>query len=36
MRDYFDLTLASGEVGVRKPEPGIFVAAMQTTWRPGR
>lgn len=29
MRDYFDMTLASGEVGIRKPEPGIFVAAMQ-------
>jgi putative hydrolase of the HAD superfamily len=28
LRPYFDLTLASGEVGVRKPEPGIFDTAM--------
>jgi putative hydrolase of the HAD superfamily len=26
---YFDLVLASGEVGVRKPEPGIFHAALE-------
>ena len=29
MRAYFDLTLASGEVGIRKPEPGIFDIAME-------
>jgi putative hydrolase of the HAD superfamily len=29
MRSYFDLTLASGEVGIRKPEPGIFHTAME-------
>ncbi len=28
LRDYFDMTLASGEVGVRKPEPGIFYEAL--------
>jgi HAD superfamily hydrolase (TIGR01662 family) len=28
LRSYFDVTLASGEVGVRKPEPGIFYAAL--------
>jgi putative hydrolase of the HAD superfamily len=26
---YFDLILASGEVGIRKPEPGIFDAALE-------
>jgi putative hydrolase of the HAD superfamily len=26
---YFDLILASGEVGIRKPEPGIFCAALE-------
>jgi HAD superfamily hydrolase (TIGR01662 family) len=26
---YFDLTLASGEVGIHKPEPGIFHAALE-------
>lgn len=25
---YFDLVLASGELGIRKPEPGIFYAAL--------
>ncbi len=29
LRTYFDLILASGEVGVRKPEPGIFFAALE-------
>lgn len=29
MRAYFDLVLASGEVGVHKPEPGIFDAALE-------
>jgi putative hydrolase of the HAD superfamily len=29
LRSYFDLTLASGEVGVRKPEPEIFIAALE-------
>lgn len=28
LRPYFDLTLAAGEVGVRKPEPQIFEVAM--------
>ena len=28
LRHYFDMTLASGEVGIRKPEPGIFFAAL--------
>jgi len=28
LRHYFDMTLASGEVGLRKPEPGIFFAAL--------
>jgi putative hydrolase of the HAD superfamily len=28
LRPYFDMTLASGEVGVSKPEPGIFYAAL--------
>lgn len=29
LRPYFDMILASGEVGVQKPEPGIFEAALQ-------
>ena len=29
LRSYFDLTLASGEVGIRKPEPGVFYAALE-------
>lgn len=29
LRPYFDLVLASGEVGVRKPDPGIFRAALE-------
>jgi FMN phosphatase YigB (HAD superfamily) len=29
LRPYFDLVLASGEVGIQKPEPGIFVAALE-------
>ncbi len=29
LRPYFDLVLASGEVGVHKPEPGIFYAALE-------
>jgi putative hydrolase of the HAD superfamily len=29
LRARFDLTLASGEVGIRKPEPGIFCAALE-------
>ncbi|HSJ54776.1 MAG TPA: HAD-IIIA family hydrolase [Anaerolineae bacterium] len=29
LRSYFDLTLASGEVAVRKPDPGIFYAALE-------
>jgi FMN phosphatase YigB (HAD superfamily) len=29
LRCYFDLTLASGEVGVRKPEPEIFYTALE-------
>jgi FMN phosphatase YigB (HAD superfamily) len=28
MRSYFDVTLASGEVGIPKPEPGIFASAL--------
>jgi putative hydrolase of the HAD superfamily len=28
LRHHFDMTLASGEVGIRKPEPGIFFAAL--------
>ncbi len=28
LRPYFDMTLASGEVGIRKPEPGVFHAAL--------
>jgi putative hydrolase of the HAD superfamily len=29
LRSLFDVTLASGEVGISKPEPGIFVAALE-------
>ena len=29
LRSHFDVTLASGEVGISKPEPGIFVAALE-------
>jgi HAD superfamily hydrolase (TIGR01549 family) len=29
LRPYFDLVLASGEVGVQKPDPGIFIAALE-------
>jgi putative hydrolase of the HAD superfamily len=29
LRSRFDLALASGEVGVRKPEPGIFTTALE-------
>ena len=29
LRSYFDLVLASGEVGVQKPDPGIFAAALE-------
>ncbi len=29
LRPYFELVLASGEVGVQKPDPGIFVAALE-------
>ncbi len=28
LRPYFDMVLASGEVGIQKPDPGIFVAAL--------
>jgi putative hydrolase of the HAD superfamily len=28
LRPYFEMTLASGEVGVHKPEPGIFHEAL--------
>lgn len=28
MRSYFEMTLASGEVGISKPQPGIFAAAL--------
>jgi HAD superfamily hydrolase (TIGR01662 family) len=28
LEGYFDLVLASGELGIRKPEPGIFYAAL--------
>ena len=31
LRECFDLTLASGEVGIHKPEPGIFRAALDRT-----
>jgi putative hydrolase of the HAD superfamily len=29
LRPYFDLVLASGEVGIQKPDPGIFAAALE-------
>ena len=29
LRAHFDLVLASGEVGIHKPEPGIFYAALE-------
>jgi HAD superfamily hydrolase (TIGR01662 family) len=29
LRSHFDLTLASGEVGIRKPQPGIFDVALE-------
>jgi putative hydrolase of the HAD superfamily len=29
LRGHFDLILASGEVGIRKPEPGIFEIALE-------
>lgn len=29
LRPYFDTTLASGEVGISKPEPGIFYEALE-------
>jgi len=29
LRSYFDLVLASGEVGAQKPDPGIFAAALE-------
>jgi HAD superfamily hydrolase (TIGR01549 family) len=29
LRPYFDVTLASGEVGIHKPEPGIFYVALE-------
>ena len=29
LRPFFDLALASGEVGIRKPKPGIFDAALE-------
>jgi HAD superfamily hydrolase (TIGR01549 family) len=29
LRHYFDLVLASGEVGIQKPDPGIFVAGLE-------
>jgi putative hydrolase of the HAD superfamily len=29
LRRYFDVALASGEVGITKPEPGIFYAALE-------
>jgi HAD superfamily hydrolase (TIGR01549 family) len=29
LRPYFEMTLASGEVGVHKPEPGIFYEALE-------
>ena len=33
LRRDFDVTLASGEVGIRKPEPGIFFAALDQIGR---
>jgi putative hydrolase of the HAD superfamily len=29
LRECFDLTLASGELGIHKPDPGIFLAALE-------
>jgi HAD superfamily hydrolase (TIGR01662 family) len=29
LHDYFEMILAAGEVGVRKPDPGIFWAALE-------
>ncbi len=29
LREYFDLVLASGEVGIQKPDPGIFAIALE-------
>ena len=29
LRSYFDMTLASGEVGVAKPDPGLLLAALE-------
>jgi HAD superfamily hydrolase (TIGR01549 family) len=29
LQDYFDLILASGEVGIQKPDPGIFAIALE-------
>ena len=29
LRAYFELVLASGEVGIQKPDPGIFAAALE-------
>lgn len=29
LRPFFDVTLASGEVGIHKPEPGVFHAALE-------
>jgi FMN phosphatase YigB (HAD superfamily) len=29
LRPFFDVTLASGEVGIHKPEPGVFCAALE-------
>jgi len=29
LRHYFDLVLASGEVGIQKPDPGIFAVALE-------
>jgi putative hydrolase of the HAD superfamily len=29
LRSHFDMVLASGEVGISKPEPGIFAAALE-------
>jgi len=29
LQPYFEMVLASGEVGVHKPDPGIFTAALE-------
>jgi putative hydrolase of the HAD superfamily len=29
LQPYFDLVLASGEIGIQKPDPGIFAAALE-------